>query len=77
MNRDTSTGNVDDRQERSILLRPGEWIPQQLGGVLPATRDAVKKITTLPRERLTLIALMAVAMVAAVAVFTLLFVRRR
>ena len=44
--------------------------------LLPATRDAIKAIIVLPRQRLTLIAVLAVAMVAAAGVFIHLIRRR-
>ena len=43
----------------------------------PATRDAIQAIIVLPRQRLTLIAVLAVALVAAAGVFTYLISRRQ
>ena len=43
----------------------------------PATRDAIKAIIVLPRERLTLVAVLAVAMVAAAGAFIYLISRRQ
>ena len=44
--------------------------------LISATRDAIKAIIVLPRQRLTLIAVLTVALVAATGVFIYLIRRR-
>ena len=49
----------------------------QLEGLIPATRNAGNAITTLPRDRLTLLVALATTMAAAAAVFAYLLLRRQ
>ena len=68
---------ADDEKSGHILRTPKRWVTTQVQHLLPATRDAIKAIIVLPRQRLTLIAVLAVAMVAAAGVFTYLISRRQ
>ena len=72
-----SNQGQNPEKERHILLRPQDWVPPQLEGLIPATRNAVNAITTLPRDRLTLLVALATTMAAAAAVFAYLLLRRQ
>ena len=52
-------------------------MPPQLEAIIPATRNAINYITTLPRNRLTLLVALAAAMAAAAAAFAYLLLRRQ
>ena len=67
----------DDPPNGNILTRPADWVQTQVQQILPATRDAVKRFTATPRQRLTLIAALAVTFVIVAGVFLYLLVRRR
>ena len=68
---------ADDEESGHILRTPKRWVTTQVQHLPPATRDAIKAIIVLPRQRLTLIAVLAVALVAAAGVFTYLISRRQ
>ena len=52
-------------------------MPPQLEAIIPATRNAINYIRTLPRNRLTLLVALAATMAAAAAVFAYLLLRRQ
>ena len=60
-----------------LLLRPRDWQTPQIKSVIPAARDAIIAITSLPRERLTLVVALTVVLVIATLVFIYLMTRRR
>ena len=65
-----------EKQSGHILLTPTRWFPEQIQNLIPATRNAIKAITVLPRERATLVAVLAVVMVVAGGIFVYLIRRR-
>ena len=65
-----------EKQSGHILLTPTRWVPEQMRNLIPATRNAIQAIIVSPRQRTTLVAVLAVAMVAAAGVFIYLIRRR-
>ena len=57
-------------------MRPKDWQIPQLDGLIPATKNAINAITTLPRDRLTLLVALAATLAAASAVFGYLLLRK-
>ena len=68
---------ADDEESGHILRTPTKWVTEQMQHLRPATLDAIKAIIVLPRERLTLVAVLAIAMVAAAGAFIYLISRRQ
>ena len=60
-----------------LLLRPRDWQAPQIKQVIPAARDAIRAITSLPRKRLTLVIALAAVLAVAAVVFVYLLLRRR
>ena len=67
---------ADNEKNGHILLTPTRWVPTQVQRLIPATRDAIKALIVLPRQRATLVAVLAVTMVAATGIFIYLIRRR-
>ena len=65
-----------EKQDGHILLTPTRWIPEQMQNLIPATRNAIQAIIVSPRQRATLVAVLAVVMVAAGGIFVYLIRRR-
>ena len=68
---------VDDEESGHMLRTPTRWVTEQMQHLRPATRDAIKAIIVLPRQRPTLVTVLAVAMVAAAGAFIYLISRRQ
>ena len=68
---------ADDEESGHILRTPKRWVPTQVQNLIPATRNAIKAIIVLPRQRATLVAALAVVLVAATGVFIYLIRRRQ
>ena len=67
---------ADEEKSGHILLTPTRWVPTQVQNLIPATRNAIKAIIVSPRQRTTLVAVLAVVMVVAAGVFIYLIRRR-
>ena len=58
---------LSHQEQRPVLLRPATWAPKQLENLTQRARNAVTIITELPRNRVTLIAVLAVILVVVIA----------
>ena len=64
-------------QNVPLILRPGDWQVEQIKEIIPAAKKAIQAVTALPRERPTLITILGIAVLLALASFAYLIIRRR
>lgn len=66
-----------EKHKAPLILRPGDWQVEQIKEIIPAVQGALNAVTSLPRERPTLIIILGITVLLVLGAFGYLIVRRR